>query len=145
MRKFPAYLVAAVLVAGASVAASHAQPAAQPAAPPAAPPADQASPAAPKAAMTPEDLARGKALFTGTCGAYCHQANPQAGPGQGADAPFLFGCEFKHGGSDDQLFQTISQGVPGTRMVPFAGAIPDDDIRRIVAYLKSASVCKAPS
>ena len=138
MRKFLGYLAPAVLVAAASVAASQAQPTA----PPATPPADQA--AAPKAAPTPEDLARGKALFTGTCGAYCHQANPQAGPGQGADAPFLFGCEWKHGGSDEQIFQTISQGVPGTRMVPFAGAIPDDDIRRIVAYLKSASVCKAP-
>ncbi len=131
MRKFLGYLVPAVLVAAASVAASHAQPTA-----PATP--------APSAAMTPEDLARGKALFTGTCAAYCHQANPQAGAGQGADAPFLFGCDFKHGGSDEQLFQTISQGVPGTRMVAFAGAIPDDDIRRIVGYLKSASTCKAP-
>jgi len=136
MRKFAAYLAAAALAAAAGVAASQAQP------PP--PAADQAAPAPPKPAMTPDDLARGKALFTGTCGAYCHQANPAAGPGQGADAPFLFGCEFKHGGSDEALFQTISQGVPGTRMVPFAGAIPDDDIRRIVAYLKSASTCKAP-
>lgn len=137
MRKFPGYLAAAALVAAASVAASQAQPVPPPA-------ADQPSPAAPKPAASPEDLARGKALFTGTCGAYCHQANPAAGPGQGADAPFLFGCDWKHGGSDDQIFQTISQGVPGTRMVAFAGAIPDDDIRRIVAYLKSASTCKAP-
>ena len=136
MRKFPGYLAAAVLVATASVAASQAQPTTPPVAEPAAP-------AAPKAAATPEDQARGKALFTGACGAYCHQANPAAGPGQG-DAPFLFGCEFKHGGSDEEIFQTISHGVPGTRMVAFAGAIPDDDIRRIVAYLKSASTCKAP-
>jgi mono/diheme cytochrome c family protein len=132
MRKFLGYLAPAVLVAAASVAASQPQP----------PPAAPATPA--MAAMTPEDLARGKALFTGACGAYCHQANPAAGPGQGADAPFLFGCEFKHGGSDEELFQTISHGVPNTRMVAFAGAIGDDDIRRIVAYLKSASTCKAP-
>jgi mono/diheme cytochrome c family protein len=136
MRKFPGYLAAAVLAAAASVAASQAQPTAPPASEP-------ATPAAPKPAATPEDLARGKALFTGACGAYCHQANPAAGPGQG-DAPFLFGCEFKHGGSDEEVFQTISNGVPGTRMVAFTGAIPDDDIRRIVAYLKSASTCKAP-
>lgn len=136
MRKFPGYLACALLAAAVAVA-SHAQPTAP----------DQAAPpqAAPsKAAATPDDLARGKALFTGTCAAYCHQANPQAGAGQGADAPFLFGCEWKHGGSEDQIFQTISQGVPGTRMVAFGGAIPDDDIRRIVAYLKSASTCKAP-
>jgi mono/diheme cytochrome c family protein len=136
MRKSVVYLSAAALVAAASVAASQPQPAAPP-------PADAAAPAAPKAAATPEDLARGKALFTGACGAYCHQANPAAGPGQG-DAPFLFGCEFKHGGSDEEIFQTISHGVANTRMVAFAGAIPDDDIRRIVAYLKSASTCKAP-
>ncbi len=123
----------AVLIAAGAVAASHAQP-----------PAAPAQPAAP-AAATPEDLARGKALFTGACGAYCHQANPQAGAGQGADAPFLFGCEFKHGGSDEEIFQTISHGVPGTRMVAFSGAIPDDDIRRIVAYLKSASTCNSSS
>jgi mono/diheme cytochrome c family protein len=134
MHKFPGYLVAAVLVAAASLAASQAQPTA--------PPSEPAGPAAPKPSMAPEDLARGKALFAGTCGAYCHQANPAAGPGQGADAPFLFGCDWKHGGSDEEIFQTISQGVAGTRMVAFAGAIPDDDIRRIVAYLKSASQCK---
>ena len=136
MRRFPGYLVAAVLLAAAGVVASQAQPAAPPAAEPA--------PAAPKSAATPEDLARGKALFTGTCGAYCHQANPQAGPSQSAEAPFLFGCDWKHGGSEDQIFQVIRQGVPGTRMVAFADAIPDDDIRRIVAYLKAASTCKAP-
>src|SRR5215831_11778074 len=135
MRKSLAYLASAVLAVAACAAASHAQPP---------PPAAEPAPATPKAATTPEDLARGKALFTGTCAAYCHQANPQAGAGQGADAPFLFGCEWKHGGSDEQIFQTISQGVAGTRMVAFAGAIPDDDIRRIVAYLKSASTCKAP-
>jgi cytochrome c2 len=32
--------------------------------------------------------------------------------------------------------------VPGTRMVAFKGAIPDADLWRVVAYLKSASQCK---
>jgi mono/diheme cytochrome c family protein len=118
----------------AGVAASWAQPS-----PPPAP--DAAADPVPKLLQSPDDLARGKALFTGTCGAYCHQG-AQAG-GASGDAPFLFGCDFKHGGSDAELFQTISHGVPNTRMVAFAGAIPDDDIWRIVAYLKSASQCKA--
>ena len=83
------------------------------------------------------DVARGRALFIGTCGAYCHKLTP--GPG---DAPFLFGCTFRHGGSDQEIFDTITHGVPGTRMVAFAGAFPDDDIWRIIAYLKSTSVCK---
>ena len=138
MRKILCYLASAGLVAAAFAVASHAQ------TPQPAPPAADAPGPAPKYVATAEDLTRGKALFTGACGAYCHQANPAAGPGQGADAPFLFACEFKHGGSEEEIFQTISKGVPGTRMVAFAGAIPDDDIRRIVAYLKSASTCKAP-
>jgi mono/diheme cytochrome c family protein len=87
---------------------------------------------------SPADVARGKALFTGTCGAYCHKPTP--GPG---DAPFLFDCDWLHGGSDAAVFHTISKGVPGTRMVAFGQAIADADIWRIVAYLKSASVCRS--
>jgi cytochrome c oxidase cbb3-type subunit 3 len=86
---------------------------------------------------SPADLARGKALFTGTCGAYCHKPTP--GPG---DAPFLFDCDWLHGGSDQEIFHTISKGVPGTRMVPFGGALQDTDIWRLVAYLRSASQCR---
>ena len=86
---------------------------------------------------SPADIARGKAIFTGTCGAYCHKTVP--GPG---DAPFLFDCDWLHGGSDQEIFRTISKGVPGTRMVPFGGALKDDDIWRLVAYLKSSSQCK---
>jgi mono/diheme cytochrome c family protein len=85
---------------------------------------------------SPADLARGKAIFTGTCGAYCHKMAP--GPG---DAPYLFDCNWRHGGSDAEVFQSISKGVPGTRMVPFGGALKDPDIWRLVAWLRSASTC----
>lgn len=91
----------------------------------------------PKLMTSPDDVARGKALFTGVCGAYCHKMSP--GPG---DAPYLFGCTWIFGGEDAQLFHTITTGAPGTRMVSFKGAIPDADIWRIIAYLKSASTCK---
>lgn len=135
MRKYLGRLgLVALLAAAAPVVASRAQ---QPDAP--------ASPAAdpvPQLLQSPEDLARGKSLFTGACGAYCHQPTHAAGGG-GSDAPFLFGCDWRHGGSNAEIFHTISQGVPGTRMVPFGGAIEDADIWRIVAYLKSASQCKA--
>jgi cytochrome c oxidase cbb3-type subunit 3 len=86
---------------------------------------------------SPADVERGRAIFTGTCGAYCHHMTP--GPG---DAPFLFDCDWLHGGSDQEVFHTITHGVPGTRMVAFGGAMPDVDVWRIVAYLKSASLCK---
>lgn len=84
----------------------------------------------------PADIARGKAIFAGTCGAYCHKmTNAQS------DAPFLFDCDWLHGGSDQEIFHTISHGVAGTRMVAFGEAIPNDDIWRIIAYLKTASQC----
>ena len=86
---------------------------------------------------SPADLAQGKAFFTGVCGAYCHKMTPVHN-----DAPYLFGCDFKHGGSSRQIFYTITHGVPGTRMVSFKDAITDQDLWRIVAYLKSASQCK---
>lgn len=141
MRKTLGLLGAAVLIAAATaVAVSRAQPTAPPAAAPPAAQADAADPV-PKLLLSPDDVARGKALFTGTCAAYCHRpSEPQ--PTAAADAPNLFGCDWRHGGSNGELFKTITAGVPGTRMVPFGGAIPDDDIWRIVAYLKSATQCK---
>jgi len=98
-----------------------------------------AAPADPVPALlkSPTDVKRGKDLFMGTCGAYCHKLTSANG-----DAPFLFDCDWLFGGSDEQVFHTISHGVPNSRMVAFGGAIPDQDIWRIVAYLKSASQCK---
>lgn len=101
-------------------------------------PAAAAEDPVPALLAAPADVARGKALFIGTCGAYCHRPTP--GPG---DAPFLFDCDWLHGGSNKEVFHTISTGVPGTRMVPFGGALQDADIWRLVAYLKSASQCSA--
>jgi mono/diheme cytochrome c family protein len=133
--------IAAALAAGACLlltgacAAQGEKPATPPAAPaPAAPP-----PADPAAAFmkSPADVARGKALFVGTCGAYCHRMNASQ-----SDAPYLFDCDWLHGGSNAEVFHTITHGVTGTRMVAFGGAIPDEDIWRIIAYLKSASECK---
>lgn len=87
----------------------------------------------------PKDAAsieRGRQVFAGTCGAYCHKMTNIP-----VEAPFLFDCDWLHGGSETEIFNTINHGVPKTRMVGFAGALPDDDIRQIVAYLKSASQC----
>jgi mono/diheme cytochrome c family protein len=156
MRKSLGLMAAAVVVAAAAaVAVSRAEPPAT-APPTTAPPttappttappttAPAASEPAPRAPASPDDVARGKALFTGTCAAYCHRTSQPEGAASaaGGDAPNLFGCDWRHGGSDEQIFHTISAGVPSTRMVPFGGAIPDEDIWRIVAYLKSATQCK---
>ena len=107
-----------------------------PRSPASAPPAE--SPAA-RFAGDPAAVDRGRRIFIGTCGAYCHSAHNVE-----RDAPSLFDCEWKHGGSDAEIFHSISAGVPGTRMPPWAGVLPqgDDDIWRVIAYLRSASTCQ---
>lgn len=87
----------------------------------------------------PAVIARGKALFTGTCGAYCHKMTDTGG-----DALFLFDCDWKHGAADDDIFKVINEGVAGSRMVAFGGAFPegDKDARALIAYLRAASQCK---
>lgn len=79
-------------------------------------------------------LSRGEAVFVGTCGGYCHAVNTAVG-----DVPNLFDCEWVHGGSNREIFNTITNGVAGSRMVAFGGRLPegDDDIWKIIAFLKS--------
>lgn len=84
----------------------------------------------------PAALARGKALFSGTCTGYCHSIAPG-----GKGAPDLFDCEWLHGGSAVEIHRTITTGVPNTRMVPFGGKLPDEDVWRVVAFLQSESRC----
>jgi mono/diheme cytochrome c family protein len=93
-------------------------------------------------ASDPAAIERGRRIFIGSCSAYCHAPQDVE-----RDAPSLFDCQWKHGGSDAEIFHSIAAGVPGTRMSPWAGALPqgDDDIWRVIAYLRSASTCKAPS
>ena len=82
----------------------------------------------------PEALARGEAVFVGTCSGYCHIPGIVVG-----DVPDLFDCAWLHGGSSQDIFNVISNGWPGSRMVAFGGRLPDgdEDIWKIVAYLKS--------
>lgn len=91
------------------------------------------------AAADPAVIARGKALFTGTCGAYCHKMTAS-----NTDALFLFDCDWKHGAADADIFKVINEGVENTRMVAFGGAFPegDKDTKAIIAYLRSASQCE---
>jgi mono/diheme cytochrome c family protein len=104
--------------------------------------AEQASaaPESPAAAYLrdPAAVDRGRKIFIGTCGAYCHSTHNVE-----RDAPSLFDCEWKHGGSDAEIFKSIADGVPNTRMPAWKGALPlgDEDIWRVVAYLRSASTC----
>ena len=81
----------------------------------------------------PDAVARGGALFAGTCAGYCHSRLPG-----NSDAVFLFDCEWIHGGSDQEIFDTVTVGVPNTRMVGFGSNFPegDDDLWKIIAFLR---------
>src|SRR5262249_16467304 len=65
-------------------------------------------------AKNPADVKRGKGIFVGTCAAYCHSLKKD-----NRDAPYLFDCEWLHGGTDADIHNTIANGVPNTRMVGF--------------------------
>jgi mono/diheme cytochrome c family protein len=80
-----------------------------------------------------EAIQRGRLIFAGTCAGYCHKVSSER-----SDAPYLFDCEWIHGGSDQQIYASISQGIAGTRMIAFGENFPEgaDDLWKIIAYLK---------
>ena len=87
-------------------------------------PAKQTSPA--NAAAVKE----GASLFRANCSP-CHGLNARGG-GRGPD---LTSGRWTHGSTDDGIFRTISQGVPGTEMP--ANGFEDSEIRAIIVYLRS--------
>jgi len=75
-----------------------------------------------------QDVRRGAALFAETCAA-CHGADAKGDNGPNLTAIWAAGA------TDDRVAQTIRRGVPGTVMPPSAAS--DEEVREIVAYLKS--------
>ncbi len=88
-------------------------------------------------AEEPAALKRGRGIFLGTCAGYCHGVR---GGGAG-DVPNLFDCNWRHGGSDEEIFASIYTGYPGTRMIGFGGKLEDEDLWKVVAYLRAESRC----
>ena len=86
-----------------------------------------------------EAIAAGKAMFEATCAGYCHATESAKRNGR---CPNLFDCEWKHGGSDGEVFHTVTEGVSRTEMVGFKGRLPDEVLWKIIAYLRSASQCQ---
>ena len=79
-------------------------------------------------------VVRGEALYEGSCAGFCHTREPAD-----TDALFLFDCDWKHGGTDQEIFDIVTVGVPDTRMVGFGSNFPegDDDLWKIIAFLRS--------
>ena len=84
---------------------------------------------------TSDDAAvqRGRLIFAGTCAGYCHKLSSER-----SDAPYLFDCEWIHGGRDEQIYTSISEGISGTRMLAFGENFPEgaEDLWKVIAYLK---------
>jgi PQQ-dependent dehydrogenase (methanol/ethanol family) len=77
-------------------------------------------------------VAAGEMLYQQTCQA-CH-----GGKARGDRGPALASGNFRHGGDDGELFQTIRNGVPGSQMPAFSD-LPTDNVWRIISYLRSLS------
>jgi cytochrome c oxidase cbb3-type subunit 3 len=92
----------------------------------------------------PKAAKAGEFEFRINC-AFCHGLGARGG-GRGPD---LTRVHKRHGDSDADLFQNISQGIPGTVM-PANGTngqgvgMTDDEIWQIIAYLRSVQV-QAPA
>jgi putative heme-binding domain-containing protein len=74
----------------------------------------------------------GKNIYRGRCGV-CHGIDAKGY--RGSD---LTSGDWVHGGSDAQIFKTISEGVPGTEM-PANPNMSDDEIWAVMAYLRTLS------
>ena len=83
---------------------------------------------APVTSQSPPPAATGAALYAARC-ADCHGAD--ATGVRGPDLTRLWGT----GATDDRVFQTIRNGVPGSIMP--ASTAPEPEVRALVAYLKA--------
>lgn len=83
-------------------------------------------------------IAAGRQLFTGYNCAGCHSG--YAGGGMG---PNLRDSVWIYGGSDVQLFSSITEGRPNG-MPAWGGKIPRPQIWQIVAYLRTLGTPKEP-
>lgn len=79
---------------------------------------------------SPEDLARGKKLFLGSC-TYCH--GPTGDGGKGAD---LSRQELVRAKSDGDLARIVEVGIPGTEM-PGAWHMTRREVTQVAAFVRS--------
>src|SRR6185436_8820686 len=86
-----------------------------------------------------ESIGAGQQLYRRYC-ASCHGANAEGGAGNDLipAAPDLTDKEWKHGGSDGEIFSAIKNGIPpDLNMVPFGDQLKDQEIWSVVNYVRS--------
>ena len=82
---------------------------------------------------SPEQLAaleEGKALYRGLCSG-CH-----GGRGRGGKGPNLTDDRWLHGDKDEDIARVIERGVPKTTMKKLGEALKDEQIAKIIAYVR---------
>jgi len=103
-------------------------------------------------AATPDAIAAGKRLYDANCAA-CHgnQAQGAVKAGitisileeqRGKQPPDLTDNQWDHGSTDGEIFGVIKRGLPPSMMPGFGGSLSDDDIWRVLLYVRSLQTKK---
>ncbi|MBM4123454.1 MAG: cytochrome c [Nitrospira sp.] len=97
----------------------------------------------PVAGAAGSDAAKGKTLFDGKGG--CVNCHGPSGRGDGPAGKMLVPPPADLTGPktkakpDAELLKTIQEGRPGTAMAPFKGQLSEQEIRDLLAYVRSLS------
>lgn len=83
-------------------------------------------------------LLRGQAIYAGSCANFCHGLTPELAAVEFDDTANLFDCQWQYGATDEEIFDSVINGIPGTRMVGFGSNFPegDDDLWKVIAFLR---------
>lgn len=84
-------------------------------------------------------LADGKGTFNSIC-ASCHRPD-----GGGDIGPNLTDQYWKHGGSIQDVFKVVKNGVPNTNMVAWGGALSPEKMQNVASYLLTLQGTNPPN
>jgi cytochrome c oxidase cbb3-type subunit 3 len=90
-------------------------------------------------ARDPAVLDKGAARFSRTCSP-CHGSQAQ-----GLIGPNLTDDRWIHGGTVEQIFQSIAKGWPAKGMPPWGRALKPDELSALVSYLRSLQGSNPPN
>jgi cytochrome c oxidase cbb3-type subunit 3 len=90
-------------------------------------------------AKDPAVLDIGAARFSRTCAA-CHGAQAQ-----GLIGPNLTDARWIHGGSVEQIFQSVAKGWPAKGMPPWGRALKPEELAALVSYVRSLQGSNPPN
>jgi len=90
-------------------------------------------------AKDPAVLETGRSRFTRTCAA-CHGASAQ-----GLIGPNLTDDRWIHGGTVEQIFQSVAKGWPAKGMPPWGRVVKPEELAALVSYVRSIQGSNPPN